>query len=64
VLAASGLVAGEGLAGRAGRGARRDGVVVEAGAKRPPSEAGIVAALAVALLILAFLYRGGRAGAR
>jgi len=64
VLAASGLVAGEGLAGVLVAALVATGVVSKGSTKAPPSEAGILAAAVVALLILAFLYRGGRAGAR
>ncbi len=64
MLAASGLVAGEGLAGVLVAALVTTGVVSKPATKLPPSEAGIAAALAVALLILAFLYRGGRAGSR
>jgi uncharacterized oligopeptide transporter (OPT) family protein len=63
VLAASGLVAGEGLAGVLVAALVATGVVSKPG-HAAPSETALVAALAVALLILAFLYRGGRAGAR
>jgi putative OPT family oligopeptide transporter len=63
VLAASGLVAGEGLAGVLVAALVATGVVSKP-SRLPPSEAGLAAALAVALLILAFLYRGGRAGSR
>jgi len=64
VLAASGLVAGEGLAGVLVAALVASGVVSKPSTKLPPSEAGIAVALAVALLILAFLHRGGRAGRR
>ena len=63
VLAASGLVAGEGLAGVLVAALVATGVVSKP-AKLAVSEAGLAAALAVALLILAFLHRGGRAGRR
>jgi putative OPT family oligopeptide transporter len=56
VLAASGLVAGEGLAGVVVAGLVATGVV---GKSAVPV---LAAALAVALLPLAFLFRGGRAG--
>ena len=61
VLAASGLVAGEGLAGVLVAGLVATGVVGKAGAPRLPAELGELTALAVASLILVFLYRGGRA---
>ena len=64
VLAASGLVAGEGLAGVLVAALVATGVVSKPATKLPPSEAGIAVALTVALLILAFLHRGGRAGSR
>ena len=60
VLAASGSSRAR-LAGVWSRRSSR-GVVSKPATKLPPSEAGIAAALAVTLLILAFLYRGGRAG--
>ncbi len=61
VLAASGLVAGEGLAGVLVAGLVATGVVGKAGAPRLPAELGELAALAIASLILVFLHRGGRA---
>jgi putative OPT family oligopeptide transporter len=64
VLAASGLVAGEGLAGVLVAALVATGVVAKPATKVPPSEPALAAALAVALLIFAFLYRGGRAGSR
>ena len=64
VLAASGLVAGEGLAGVLVAALVATGVVSKPATKLPPSEAGIAVALTVALLILAFLHRGGRARSR
>jgi putative OPT family oligopeptide transporter len=64
VLAASGLVAGEGLAGVLVAALVATGVVSKPVTSVLPAEAGALAALSVALLILAFLYRGGRAAAR
>jgi tetrahydromethanopterin S-methyltransferase subunit D len=64
VLAASGLVAGEGLAGVLVAALVATGVVSKPVTSVLPAEAGALAALTVALLVLAFLYRGGRAAAR
>jgi len=64
VLAASGLVAGEGLAGVAVAALVATGVVPKPLTTRLAGEAGELAALAVALLVCAFLFRGGRASAR
>ena len=61
MLAAAGLVAGEGLAGVLVAALVATGVVSKPPTDVTPSEGAIAAALAVALLILAFLYRGGRA---
>jgi uncharacterized oligopeptide transporter (OPT) family protein len=64
VLAASGLVAGEGLAGVAVAALVATGVVPKPLTTRLAGEAGELAGLAVALLVCAFLFRGGRSSAR
>jgi hypothetical protein len=63
VLAASGLVAGEGLAGVLVAALVATGVVPRPLATRLEGAAGELAALAAALLVCAFLHRGGRAAA-
>ena len=63
VLAASGLVAGEGLAGVAVAALVASGVVPRPLTTRLTGEAGELAALAAALLVCAFLVRGGRGAA-
>jgi uncharacterized oligopeptide transporter (OPT) family protein len=60
VLAASGLVAGEGLAGVLVAGLVAGGVMPRTHATRLPGDAGELAALAVALAVCVFLFRGGR----
>ena len=62
VLAASGLVAGEGLAGVLVAALVATGAVGKSLAPRLPGLAGELAASALALLVLLFLFRGGRAG--
>jgi len=62
VLAASGLVAGEGLAGVLVAGLVAAGVAPRAMAPRLGGLAGQAAALVVALAVCAFLFRGGRDG--
>lgn len=64
VLAASGLVAGEGLAGVAVAALVAGGVVPRDLAPRLGGLAGEAAALAVAAAVCAFLYRGGRGRAQ
>jgi len=64
VLAASGLVAGEGLAGVLVAGLVAGGVVPKPLATRLSGEAGELAALAAALLVCVFLFRGGRRSGR
>jgi putative OPT family oligopeptide transporter len=64
VLAASGLVAGEGLAGVLVAGLVAGGVVPKPLTTRLTAEAGELAALAAALLVCAFLFRGGRGSGR
>jgi putative OPT family oligopeptide transporter len=64
VLAASGLVAGEGLAGVLVAALVVGGVVPRPLTTRLTGEAGEIAALAVALLVCVFLFRGGRGSAR
>jgi len=64
ILAASGLVAGEGLAGVAVAGLVAAGLAPRAMEPRLGGLAGELAALAVAVLVCAFLLRGGRSGAR
>jgi putative OPT family oligopeptide transporter len=60
VLAASGLVAGEGLAGVLVAGLVAFGLAPKALEPRLGSVGGELAALVVALAVCAFLYRGGR----
>jgi len=60
VLAASGLVAGEGLAGVLVAGLVAAGVAPKAMAPRLAGVAGEVGAVVVTLLVCAFLYRAGR----
>jgi putative OPT family oligopeptide transporter len=64
VLAASGLVAGEGLAGVLVAGLVAGGVVPKPLTTRLTAEAGELAALAAALLVCVFLFRGGRGSGR
>ena len=64
VLAASGLVAGEGLAGVLVAGLVASGVVARPTGTRLGAEAGELAALAAALLVCVFLFRGGRGAGR
>lgn len=64
VLAASGLVAGEGLAGVAVAALVAGGLVPRDLAPRVGGLAGDAAALATAAAVCAFLYRGGRGRAR
>ena len=64
VLAASGLVAGEGLAGVVVAGLVAAGIAPKAMDPRLGGLAGEAAALAVALAVCAFLYRGGRGRAQ
>ena len=64
VLAASGLVAGEGLAGVLVAGLVAGGVVPKPLAPRLAGEAGALTALVVALLVCVFLFRGGRGSSR
>jgi len=64
VLAASGLVAGEGLAGVLVAGLVASGVMPRAHDTRLAGGVGELAALAVALLACAFLLRGGRGAGR
>jgi len=64
VLAASGLVAGEGLAGVLVAALVAGGVVPRPLTTRLAGELGELAALAAALLACAFLFRGGRGSAR
>jgi putative OPT family oligopeptide transporter len=64
VLAASGLVAGEGLAGVLVAGLVAGGVVPKPLTTRLGGEAGELAALAAALLVCVFLFRGGRGSGR
>ncbi|HKZ32168.1 MAG TPA: oligopeptide transporter, OPT family [Vicinamibacteria bacterium] len=64
VLAASGLVAGEGLAGVLVAGLVAGGVVPRPLTTRLAGELGELAALAAALLACVFLFRGGRGSAR
>jgi putative OPT family oligopeptide transporter len=64
VLAASGLVAGEGLAGVLVAGLVAGGVVPKPLTTRLTAEAGELAALAAALLVCVFLFRGGRGPGR
>jgi hypothetical protein len=61
VLAASGLVAGEGLAGVAIAALVATGVVPKAIEPRLGGLAGELVALVVAVAVCAFLLRGGRA---
>jgi putative OPT family oligopeptide transporter len=61
ILAASGLVAGEGLAGVLVAGLVASGLGPETGLVRVPGIAGELVALTVALLVCGFLLRGGRA---
>jgi hypothetical protein len=61
VLAASGLVAGEGLAGVLVAALVATGVVTRPATTRLADLPGELAALATALLVCAFLFRGGRA---
>jgi putative OPT family oligopeptide transporter len=63
ILAASGLVAGEGLAGVLVAALVAAGVAPKALDPRLPGLSGEVAALAAVLLVCAFLYRAGRSGA-
>jgi putative OPT family oligopeptide transporter len=62
VLAASGLVAGEGLAGVVVAALVATGVVGKSAVPVLADGVGDAAALAVALLLLLFLFRGGRVG--
>jgi putative OPT family oligopeptide transporter len=64
VLAASGLVAGEGLAGVLVAGLVASGVVGRPTGTRLGAEAGELAALTAALLVCVFLFRGGRGAGR
>ena len=64
ILAASGLVAGEGLAGVAVAGLVAAGLAPRAMEPRLGGLAGELAALAVAVLVCAFLLRGGRSGGK
>jgi uncharacterized oligopeptide transporter (OPT) family protein len=64
VLAASGLVAGEGLAGVLVAGLVAGGVVPKPLTTRLAGEAGELAALAAAFLVCVFLFRGGRGSGR
>ncbi len=64
VLAASGLVAGEGLAGVLVAGLVAAGIAPKELDPRLGGLAGAVAALLVALAVCGFLYRGGRSGVR
>ncbi len=64
VLAASGLVAGEGLAGVLVAGLVASGVVARPTGTRLAAEAGELAALTAALLVCVFLFRGGRGAGR
>jgi hypothetical protein len=64
VLAASGLVAGEGLAGVLVAGLVAGGVVPKPLTTRLAGEAGELAALAAAALVCVFLFRGGRGSGR
>ncbi len=64
VLAASGLVAGEGLAGVLVAGLVAGGIVPRPLTARLTGELGDLAALAAALLVSFFLWRGGRGSAR
>jgi putative OPT family oligopeptide transporter len=64
VLAASGLVAGEGLAGVLVAALVASGVVPRPLTTRITGDAGGLVALAVALLVCVFLFRGGRGSAR
>jgi uncharacterized oligopeptide transporter (OPT) family protein len=64
VLAASGLVAGEGLAGVIVAGLVAAGIAPKTLDPRLPGLAGEAAALAVAVVVCAFLYRGGRGRAQ
>jgi uncharacterized oligopeptide transporter (OPT) family protein len=61
VLAASGLVAGEGLAGVLVAGLVATGVVARDTPTRLAALPGELAALAAALVVCGFLFRGGRA---
>jgi putative OPT family oligopeptide transporter len=62
VLAASGLVAGEGLAGVVVAGLVATGIVGKSAVPALAGGVGDAAALTIALLLLLFLFRGGRAG--
>jgi hypothetical protein len=62
ILAASGLVAGEGLAGVAVAGLVAAGIAPKAMDPRIGGFAGELTALVVALAVCFFLLRGGRAG--
>lgn len=64
ILAASGLVAGEGLAGVLVAGLVAAGIAPKSMEPRIGGMAGEALALAVALVVCAFLLRGGRAGRR
>jgi putative OPT family oligopeptide transporter len=64
ILAASGLVAGEGLAGVAVAGLVAAGLAPRSMDPRLGGLAGELAALVVAVLVCAFLLRGGRSGAK
>ncbi len=64
VLAASGLVAGEGLAGVLVAALVAGGVVPKPLTPRLTGEAGELAALGAALLVCLFLFRGGRGSGR
>ena len=64
ILAASGLVAGEGLAGVAVAGLVAAGIAPKAMDPRIGGLTGEVAALLVGLAVCVFLLRGGRSGSR
>jgi hypothetical protein len=64
ILAASGLVAGEGLAGVAVAGLVAAGLAPRALEPRFGGLAGEIVTLAVAVMVCAFLLRGGRSTAR
>jgi uncharacterized oligopeptide transporter (OPT) family protein len=64
VLAASGLVAGEGLAGVLVAALVAGGALPKQLATRLTGDAGTLAASAAALLVCVFLFRGGRGSAR
>jgi hypothetical protein len=64
ILAASGLVAGEGLAGVAVAGLVAAGIAPKVMDPRLGGLAGELVALVVAVAVCTFLLRGGRSGAR